>query len=152
MKFPVACILFVLTVAGCRSSREAKNTDIHPPDTAQHPPTPKLSPPASIGQNVSQVEAVVENIEFIDEAQFNIGIFIISSTPVGGRTSIVEPGQRLIVSPQYIRDPSGVIDMTNETNKRLLTMKSTQNGQSFKGKITMNRQGAWNLVDIDQQK
>jgi len=150
MKFAAACILFVLTVAGCHSTQEAKKNDASVPDTSQHPPALNVSPPASIVQNASQVEAVVEHIESIDETHFNVGIFVISSTPIGGRTSIVEVGQRLVVSPQFVRDPSGNVDMANETNKRLKTIKEKQNGQSFKGKIVMNRQGGWNLVDIDQ--
>ena len=152
MKSSVCCILVTFLVTGCRSSHEEKRSDNSSHDTMHQAPPPYTSPPAGIVQNVSQVEAVVENIQPIDAVQFDIVIFIISSTPAAGRTSIVEAGQRMVVAPQFVIDPRGDVDMTSETNRRLLTIKGKQPGQSFKGKISMNRQGSWDLVDVDQEK
>lgn len=152
MKFISACIIVGVILVGCGSSHQDDKADTPPVSDPQHPPPHNTITPTSIAPNVSQVEAVVENVEYIDETQFNVGIFIVSSTPVAGRTSIVEAGQRLVVSPQYVRDPSGGMDMANDTNKRLMAIRLKQYGQSFKGKIVINRQGGWNLVDVDQQQ
>ena len=144
-----ASILFLILIVGCRSSRPEAKNGASSPDSAQHRVISKTVPPTSIAQNVSEIEAVVEKIEGIDETQFNVGIYVISSTPVGGRLSIVEAGQRMIVTSEFARGPAGNIDMMNETNKRLMTIRSKEIGQSFKGKITLNRYGSWNLIDVE---
>ncbi len=152
MKLIISRILFILLITGCRSSHEERKSDTHTPDTTAQSTQAKIPPPTSIAPNVSGIEAVVEKIDYLDAVQFNVGIFIISSTPVGGRTSVVETGQRLVVSPQFVKDPLGNVDTTIEINRRLMSIKSKETGQSFKGKISLNRYGGWNLVDVEPQE
>lgn len=137
-------LAFLAVGSGCHSSKETQETKPSTP--------PKPVQPAAMTQSISSVEAVVENVEVVSGTQFNLKIFVVTAVPVGGRTNVIEPGTRLYVSPQYYADSTGKISFEDPRNKRILSLKSYQTGQSFKGKITINRQGGWNVIDVEEAK
>ena len=149
--FHVIFLLVLAAGAGCRSSRGTKETP--PAETqSQTPPGSPASSPTVVAQNISNIEAVVEELQDFGATQFNLKIFVISSNPVNGRVSVVEAGQRIFVTPQYYADSTGKVNFEEARNKRLMSLKLLKTGQAFKGKIAINRQGSWNIVDVDESK
>lgn len=145
-------IIFIILILGgisCRSSEPPKQNPPAIPDTTKTAATVNIKQPAAISQNVSNVEAVIERIELIDDVHYNLGIFIVSSSPVNGRVSIVEPGLRVSVSAVYVTDAAGTVDAKNEKNASLLSLRSAKPGVSFKGKIMLDQRGGWRLVEVE---
>ncbi len=146
----ILCVVLA-AASGCRSSHETKDS----PQAASQTQTPNnmpKSPIAAVSQNISSVEAVVENNQDLGATQFTMKIFVIASVPVNGRTSIVEAGERIFVSPQYYADSTGKVNFQEPRNKRIVALKQLKTGESFKGKVAINRQGSWNIVDVDESK
>src|SRR5262245_3689942 len=108
--FLVFALVFMFALAagfGCSSSKESADMPADKPaadSTAQAPPKDPKPPGTTVAQNGSNVEAVVENVTDLGGSQFNLKIFIVTSTAISGRTNIIEGGQRIIVTPQYYVD------------------------------------------------
>jgi hypothetical protein len=148
--FPVILLIVLAAATGCKSSRETGATPSGEVQ-AQTPPKTPGSPATAPVQNVSGIEAVVESISD-PGAQYTLKIFVVESTPLNGRMSIVESGQRIIVSPQYAADSTGRVNFDEPRNKRIKSLSALKTGESFKGKVAINRQGGYNIVDVDESK
>jgi hypothetical protein len=142
--FPLITYLAFSAGLACKTSHETTEHTSPADTTAQKPPV------AAIAQNGSHVEAVVEQMQDLGGTQFNVKIFVVTSSPLSGRTVIVEEGQRIIVSPHYYADSTGKVNFEEPRNKRILAVKKLQTGQGFKGKVVLNRYGGWNLVDVEE--
>jgi hypothetical protein len=144
--------MFIILMMGglhCRSSEPAKQNPSLFVDTTTTSVHPAVKPPAAIVQNVSTVEAVIENIDLVDDVHYTLGIFIVSSSPMNGRVSIIEPGQRVTVSATYVTDASGTVDPKNERNASMLSLRTVKPGVSFKGKIMLDQRGGWSLTEVE---
>jgi hypothetical protein len=142
--FPILTYLAFSSGLACKSSQDAVERSTPADSTSQKPPV------TTVAQNGSHVEAVIEQMQDLGDTQYNLRIFVITSSPLSGRTTIVEEGQRLMVVPQYYADSTGRVSFEDPRNKRILSIKKKQTGESFKGKVVLNRFGGWYLVDVEE--
>jgi hypothetical protein len=164
--------LFVLVILlnglVCRSNEAVRNTGA-PNDTLDPPPsaaaqaadTIKLSaadslPPVQHGfpvtamkPNISRVTATVKSIVIIDTVDYRITAHIDSSAAIGDMPVFAEPGAEIALTPRYVKEAHGVVNIANERNKRLYSLRSLKEGAVFHGKIVRQPNGDWEIVDID---
>jgi len=144
--FPLIIYLALSAGLACKSSQDAADRSAPADSTSPKPPA------TTVAQNGSHVEAVIEQMQDLGDTQFNLRIFVVTSSPLSGRTTIVEEGQRLMVAPQYYADSTGKVNFEDPRNKRILSLKKKQTGESFKGKVALNRFGGWNLIDVEESE
>ena len=144
-------LILVFIAPRCRSSKQTMQEETSSPsaDSSSAVSRPGIAQPTKITQNISAIEAVVDTIVIVTELQYDAHIFLNSSTPIRGTMSVAEAGQRLVVSPQFVADEHGQIDVNNPLNKSLLSLRSAKPGQSFKGRISINRRGGWVLLGVE---
>jgi len=141
-----------ILIVGCCTTESPKKADAPPLDSITTVAPVKPTQPTAIAQNVSRVKAVVEGVSLIDHTQFSVKIFIITSEPFSGKYSLIEPEQRVTVYPEFrYADAGGTIDKDEPRNKKLLTLRDAQVGQSFMGKITIDNRGLWRLIEVEDQ-
>jgi len=150
---PVVSFLITGTailIVGCCTTESPKKAEAPLLDSATTVVPAKPTQPTAIAQNVSRVKAVVEEVTVVDNTQFSVRIFILTSEPVSGKYSLIEPEQRVTVYPEFrYADAGGDIDKDEPRNKKLLALREAQVGQSFMGKITIDKRGIWKLVEVE---
>ena len=98
-----------------------------------------------IKRNLSEAEIRVDRFESGGETYVLRGS-VVSSTPVGGSTDMVEPGQEISLTPYF---PSGKPDPDNPAHSRLLTLTGVPPGSTIRCRISLDSQGAWRIVSVD---
>ena len=145
---------FVCTViigVACHSTETTKQT-VSPGGVSIKPLTEaNMSSPTTIKPNASLVTAVIDSLILIDDLQYRIAVRINSSTSVAGMATLAEPGQRTVLSPQYLLDNNKSIETTSDRNKKLLTLRSSKPGDTFHGKISLVEEGKWVLVEVEDR-
>lgn len=151
-------ILFVITlvalaaiVTGCCSSQKMEKTGSSVPDTQRHPGQTPPGEGTSIKRNGAAVTAVVESVAVIDGDRYRIFVRLDAVTAAEGMDSPAEQGRRLVLSPEYALDWNGIVDHSNERNKRLLSLHSAKPGDKFRGTISMIARKGWVIVDVEKQ-
>jgi hypothetical protein len=143
------CLIFLV---GCCSSDSARKSMEQAPDSTTSVVSKKPAQPPAIVQNISRVNAVIEALTILDKTQYSLKIFIIKSEPFQGRFSLIEPEQRVTVYPDFVfTNNGGTVDAENPRNKGLLSLREALVGQSFVGKITIDRHGLWKLLEVESR-
>ena len=151
----IAIVVLVVWLLGCSSSESVKQSEnstsrdtstvqppSSPPDYVRSAPdTVKPVPPAenpnTIKPNLSFIGAQVESVEVFDEFRYRLHIFVGTSINEPGVANLIEPSSRIAVEPMYKMDSNGKIDMNDETNKRLLKLRSKKASEIFLGKVSL---------------
>jgi len=145
--FPLLIYFALSSGLACKTSQDASERTL-PPDSTSAPKPPVTT----VAQNGSHVEAVIEQMQDLGGTQYNLRIFVVTATPLSGRTTMVEEGSRLMIVPQYYADSTGRVNFEELRNQRILSIKKKQAGESFRGKVVMNRFGGWNLIDVEESE
>jgi hypothetical protein len=106
-------------------------------------------PAIAMKANISRVTATVKSIVIIDTVDFRISAHIDSSSAIGDMPVFAEPGAEIALTPRYVMEARGVVNISNERNKRLYSLRSLKEGAVFHGKIVRQSNGNWEIVDID---
>jgi hypothetical protein len=161
-------LVILLNGFGCKNSEAVRNARA-PNDTLDPPPsaaaqaadTIKQSaadtlPPAQHGipvtamkPNISRVTATVKSIVIIDTVDYRISAHIDSSAAIGDMPGFAEPGAEIALTPRFILEAHGLVNISNERNKRLYFLRSLKEGAVFNGKIVRQPNGDWEIVDIE---
>lgn len=137
-----------LLLLNCSPSK--RDSDRTRPESApEQPREPAVVPqsPAAIVQNMTLIGAEINRIELDGEYGYILHLELRTALPAGGMASLAEPGQSLLVHPQYSRDEDGSLDQTDERNQRLYQVRSSAIGDPLIGKISLGQDNVWYLVD-----
>src|SRR5690349_4163688 len=142
---PLYIIALGIAFGGCHSSEAAKNGSTDRPDSlsAKHP--------AGLAQNITRVEAVIDKKDIGDSLHYTLTLFVVSSSPVSGKVSLIEPEQRVVVVPKYKTDEGGVIDRADPRNIALLSVGRRNVGEKIRGTITRDQWGGYSLLTVETE-
>lgn len=108
------------------------------------PPTPP--PPPAVRDNLTMMGAEVTSIKLTGDFDFELGLLLQTALPAGTGPTIAEPGQRIVVRPAFMLDESGRV-AENDRNKRLFAVRGLKVGEAVIGRIGMQQDGMWYLID-----
>lgn len=143
--------LLFMAVVGC--STGDRSNQARSADTTEYPPPPPLrdrtpvQPPAAIAENLSLIGAVVDSVEILDEKNFRLHLQLRTAIPSGGKPSLADPGQNVVVAPAFVLDERGAVQTDHDRNQRLLETRLLVRGDFLMGKITLEKDGSWYLLD-----
>lgn len=98
--------------------------------------------------NFIAITASVESVVVIDSVRYRLIVHLKSATSNEGMEAPASD-QRLELTPQFIRAADSSIDATHARNKRLLSLRRAQPGDTFSGTIALNPQRQWLLIEVD---
>ncbi len=104
----------------------------------------------TIQANISHIVATVKGVVILDTVDYRITVHVDSSSAIGGLANFAEPGADITLSPRYFAAADGTVDITNDRNKRLYSLRSLQTGASVRGKVVRQPNGNWEIADLDQ--
>ena len=103
---------------------------------------------SALQSNVTAVTAIVKKIIPMGTLNFRLTISISQVSAQGEAPSFAEAGQEITVTPQYFLSDGGTIDTMVERNKKLLSLKAMNPGDTFQGMISLTSTGQWMLVEV----
>jgi len=151
----IVVFAFVLTGFVCKSGDTVKQTTSLPkPGTdSTTVPQPNVAPivenRTALKANATRVVGVLSKIDTVDNLNFRVTIHVDSVFAIGEMPSLADAGQDLSAHPKFIRDLHGLVDITNERNRRLLTLRHKPAGAPFRGIVSMQTAGFWAIMETD---
>lgn len=95
------------------------------------------------------IVACVDSLNMIDSLSFSLSLSIIDVKHREGMESLAEGGQALTARPQFVLDSSGRPEPEDERNKRLLSLRSVQQGDTIRATISLNPSAGWVILNTD---
>jgi hypothetical protein len=163
----MCALAMTMVISGfvCRSGDALKDSDgthvavVQQPATAAQTADTTIKPaadtlrndhPTTIKANISHITATVKSVVIVDTVNFHATVHIDSSSAIGEMASFAEPGAEISLSPRYFLEANGSIDIANDRNKRLVSLRSLSAGAMIHGKIVRTLNGIWEIVDLDR--
>lgn len=145
-------LIGILYFASCSGSdenalKQSPSDQTKATGTADTPP-PMPPPPPAVKDNLTLIGAEILSMKVTSEYDFELGIRLQTALPAGTGETIAEPGQQLVVRPAFVLDGSGKVITENDRNKRLREVLTLKVGDPLIGKIGMQQNGMWYLIDM----
>lgn len=150
----IICCLGVAISLGCKSSKDVKQEETRTSDVKdtlreELPVVPSSPQPSAIKPNVTFIGAYIDSVHLLEGFNYRLFILVQTAIPVGGMESILEPGQHISAMPAYVVNEAGVIDITNERNKKLLELRSAKAGDVFLGQVSLTDKHGWVVTEVE---
>lgn len=152
-------ILLFITIQifiSCRTNQAEKPAGSSAKDTVivsvvsnKLPPPVQTAPKTTFKPNVTFVGAVIEEIYVIDEFQFQLKVLLNTAIPDRGMETLIEPGQKLELSPEYFLSNNGEIDLNDERNKKIYQLRTILPGDAFMGNVSLTASGKWVITSVE---
>jgi hypothetical protein len=98
---------------------------------------------------MSMIGAALTEISLVDDYRYVLTLELRTVLPVGGAESLAEPGQTVVVYPEYLTGTGGGISLDVERNRRLFVLRERKPGDAVLGRISMHADGTWHLIDTE---
>jgi hypothetical protein len=150
----ISLFLSFILAAGCCVSHppsKLRRDSVSEPAVSQQS-VPPAKQPTAIQANASMVEGIIQTVS-VDTARWNyhIDLLVVAVKSTPNSTSLAESGQILSVTPQYVLDEQGAIDLGNVRNMSLMKLRSTARaGDTLRGTISLRPDRTWALLDLSE--
>jgi hypothetical protein len=147
----LALALVFLSVAGsgCSSPQTAKTLSSGQ-DTVRETGQDRELKTTSLKRNGGVFTAVIEAVTILDELRYRLTVRLTTMAALEGMDAPSGQGQHLDLSPEYVLDANGTVDLSNERNKRLMTLRSAKPGDEVTGKISLVPEKGWVILDVEE--
>lgn len=102
--------------------------------------------PTSIVQNISVVTALVEEVIFKSETDYQIKATVLVVEESDTHTSIATPGQEYLLTPNFRYDNE--VLMKSDVNDSLKKIGKLSKGQKFKAEISLENGKGWFIQKV----
>jgi hypothetical protein len=147
----LALLLVLLCSAGpgCSSSPAARSLSLVQ-DTARGAGKDGAPRATSLKRNGGVFTAVIDSISLLDGFRYRLTVRLSSAAALEGVDAPSGQDARLELTPGYVLDENGIVDQSNERNKRLMTLRLARPGDEVTGKISLIPGKGWVILDVEE--